>query len=134
MKCWKKTRILENKETVIRNEKLSIRLPRCGHKQNVPCPVAARIDEWSGVSCEEVGVVKEGIAYGLQDFPCHIKSSLKRKCGHNLALPCSEAFAKSTSLDSCREMVTTLHPNCGHKCQVMCTLASALREQNILLP
>ena len=134
IKCWKKTRILDKNEVFVCDKKRSMNLPRCGHKQKVPCSTAERIDEWSGVSCEVVGVIKEGVSYGMQDHPCHDKAVLQRICGHTLMLPCSEAFAKLRSLDSCREPVTALHPSCGHACQITCKLAADLKDQNVNSP
>jgi len=131
LKCWKKTRIEERKKSFNCNRERLVKLPRCGHEQTVQCSTADRIEKWVGVSCEEVGVVDEGVSYGLQDYPCNAKASLRRKCGHCMLLPCREAFAKSTSLEACREPVKIVHPSCGHGCKVACHLADHLRSQNI---
>lgn len=134
MKCWKKTSIEANKKSFACDQARLVQLPRCGHETKIPCSTADMVEKWSGVSCEEVGVVDEGVAYGNQDHPCKTKATLRRKCGHILKLPCGEAFAKSTSLEACRKPVKIVNPSCGHSCHVACHLAKQLENQQIPPP
>ncbi len=134
MKCWMKTRVEANEESFACEQARLVQLPRCGHEAKIPCSTADLVEKWSGVSCEEVGVIDEGVAYGIQDYPCKAKATLRRKCGHTLTLPCGEAFAKSTSLDSCRKTIKIVNPGCGHSCQVACHLAKQLENQHMPAP
>jgi len=110
MLCWKKNRILDKKEAFLCDEKVSVSLPRCGHKREVSCRVSDSLGLWLGTRCDEIGIVHEGVAYGPQDYPCRMQAIMVRQCGHSLNLPCSEAFAESVSIRPCRQLVNARHP------------------------
>jgi hypothetical protein len=131
MTCWKTQEYATGSKVFHCLEKILVTLPRCGHKHRLPCGVMQNIERWTGASCAEVGKVREGTSYGPQDYPCRVQVSLVRTCGHNMALPCCEAISRATSLLSCREKVKARHPNCGHYCDVACTLAATLQSVDI---
>jgi hypothetical protein len=96
------------------------KLPRCGHVHKLRCGVAREMERWSGTQCEEIGTVQEGVVYGPQDHVCNKLVKVSRLCGHDMKLPCSEAFLKANSMPACRVLVDARN-NCGHACKLVCT-------------
>jgi hypothetical protein len=96
------------------------KLPRCGHVHKLRCGIGRGIETWSGKQCEEIGKVQEGVAYGPQDHICNRLVAVSRLCGHDLKLPCNEAFLKSNSMQACRVLVDARN-NCGHACKLACS-------------
>ena len=74
------------------SERINMKLPRCGHDVLLSCPESIMLKDWSGSSCEEVGRVIEGKAYGPRDYVCRKKVRLVRSCGHETEEECNKAF------------------------------------------
>jgi AAA domain len=124
MMCWKSSEYESGAAVYICSETVSEILPRCGHDQKLSCVLARNLLNWAGNSCAEVGQVIEGNDYGPQDHVCRENVALVRSCGHNLTLPCNEAFARATCPTACRERVKTRNPACGHACTMACSDAA----------
>src|SRR5262249_32250518 len=103
-------------------QKVSIKLPRCGHSTTVTCIQYQSILSWRGEPCTTIGHVKEGVQYGPIDFSCTEKVTFTCSCGHQQMLSCQVAFDYAKNLPNCdvKEMIT--NPVCGHPCKVSCSL------------
>ncbi|GKY97164.1 hypothetical protein MPSEU_000674800 [Mayamaea pseudoterrestris] len=134
LQCCRKSQILAGRETFVCDQLVSVRLPRCGHVQDVPCLVALKLSDWTGVNAEIVGQVKEGVIYGPQDFACQEKVTLVRTCGHTMTMACREAFARNCSLSPCSTLVNGRHPSCGHPVRLSCTKLEELTALGITAP
>ena len=131
MKCWRRIQFESGTQTFVCDTLQLVVFPRCGHEHSVPCSVAQALNKWTGRSCDEVGKVVEGTAYGQQDFTCKKPVILVRKCGHEQRLPCSTAFLRLGALGPCRELVKTRHPVCGHPCSIPCRYMPAIEGRDI---
>jgi hypothetical protein len=125
MKCFMKEKYDNGDLVFTCSETESAKLPRCGHIRKLRCGVAREMERWSGKQCEEIGKVQEGVVYGPQDHICNKNVTVSRLCGHDMKLPCNEAFLKSHSMPACRVLVDARN-NCGHACKLICTDFRAL--------
>jgi AAA domain len=134
MRCWEIELYANGSKVFDCRKSLEETLPRCGHRQRLLCAIASKLAGWSGQSCVEVGIVNEGTDYGPLDHHCKEKSTLVRKCGHNLNLSCPEAFSRVNSLQPCRTPLRALHPYCGHNCRIPCCDFGKIRETGAPAP
>lgn len=111
-------------------KEVSISLPRCGHTVRVSCHKRIDVEKWEGVCCDEIGKLQEGVKYGPIDHICKETSRIIRTCGHNLQLPCNEAFTKAASLGPCVARMKTPHPYCGHACFLTCVDVSTMGSES----
>lgn len=95
-------------------------LPRCSHTAQMPCVNATQLDSWTGQSCEEVGIVREGTSYGEKDHTCKKVVKFIRLCGHQETHPCERAFELAKNPTKCNVKEAIVNPICGHEGTILC--------------
>lgn len=121
MQCHRRTEIMANPSKFVCKQSVTARLPRCGHRVTVACPIAQTFDSWAGAVLTTPGVVDEGGNYGPKDHSCTETVTFRRRCGHEVKMKCEQAFDIARSPPPCTKHVSFVNPECGHTHQTTCS-------------
>ena len=127
MECWRKDQHMSRSVPYQCQEVEKVDLPRCGHSCKMPCILAQRTSAWTGMSCDELGKVIEGVNCGSKDYDCQKRVTFIKSCGHQAQLPCEEAFNRASQCLPCTQMVSTFSRICGHRCMLTCAQEVAMK-------
>lgn len=120
LQCYRRTEILADPSKFVCKERVTTRLPRCGHNATVACPIVKTFDAWTGTALTTHGVVCEGISFGPKDYSCAEVVTFRRNCGHEEKMKCEQAFDIARSPPPCRKVVSFVNPECGHTYRTTC--------------
>lgn len=128
LQCYRRTEIMADPSKFVCKERVTARLPRCGHNATVACPVVKTFDVWTGAALSTYGVVDEGFSYGSKDYSCAEMVTFRRKCGHEEEMKCEQAFDIARASPPCRKVVSFVNPECGHTHQTTCFEAAKFND------